>query len=66
MEQDEKNSLHINRRNFRRTMIMEDVLVIETKAELEKYMQKYGCTSPEQLDEVLWFEYGITLINKVK
>jgi hypothetical protein len=37
-----------------------------TKAELEKYMQKYGCTSPEQLDEVLWFEYGITLINKVK
>ena len=47
-------------------MIMEGVLVIETKAELEKYMQKYGCTSPQQLDEVLWFEYGITLINKVK
>ena len=47
-------------------MIMENVLVIETKAELEKYMQKYRCTSPEQLDEVLWFEYGIILINKVK
>ena len=47
-------------------MIMEDVLVIETEQELEKYMQKYECTSPEQLDEVLWFEYGITLINKVK
>ena len=47
-------------------MIMEDVLVIETKEELEKCMQKYECTSPEQLDEVLWFVYGITLINKVK
>lgn len=47
-------------------MIMEDVLVIETKEELEKYMQKYECTSPEQLDDVLWFEYGVTLINKVK
>lgn len=45
---------------------MEDILIIETKAELEKYMQKYGCTSPDELYEVLWFEYGVTLINEIK
>jgi len=44
----------------------ENILIIETKQELEECMKKYGCTSEKHLDDVLWFEYGIILINRVK
>ena len=44
----------------------ENILILETRQELEEYMKKYKCNSPKHLNDVLWFEYGIILINRVK
>lgn len=45
---------------------MEDVLVITSNKELETYMKKYACETKEQLEDVLWYNYGITLEVKIQ
>ena len=31
------------------------------RSELDIYLQKYDVSTEEELDEVLWYEYGVTL-----
>lgn len=39
---------------------MEDVLKIWF-SELNFWMTKYGCDSLKELDDTLWYEYGVAL-----
>jgi hypothetical protein len=43
-----------------------DILIIETKEQLDRYLQKYNVKTPEELDELLWYEYGVTLKMNIK
>jgi len=45
---------------------MDDILIINSKEQLEKYLNKYNCKTEEELDDVLWYTYGITLKNNIK
>ena len=47
-------------------LIMDDILIINNKEQLERYLKKYNCKTEEELDEVLWYEYGVTLKNNIK
>lgn len=40
---------------------MDGILVINSKEQLTKYLKKYGCSTVDELDELLWYTYGITL-----
>ncbi len=44
------------------TEIKESILRVRNELELEKYMFYYNCKTKEELDELLFTEYGITLI----
>ena len=45
---------------------MDDILIINNKEQLERYLKKYNCKTEEELDEILWYEYGVTLKNNIK
>ena len=45
---------------------MDDILIINNKEQLDRYLKKYNCQTVEELDEVLWYEYGVTLKNNIK
>jgi hypothetical protein len=45
---------------------MDDILIINNKEQLDRYLKKYNCQTIEELDEVLWYEYGVTLKNNIK
>lgn len=44
----------------------EDAIIIESEMDLESEMCKYNCKTVEELDEYLWFTYGVGLILKYK
>ena len=45
---------------------MDDTLIINSQEQLEKYLEKYNCKTIEELDEVLWYTYGISLMINIK
>ena len=45
---------------------MDDILVISSKEQLERYLKKYNCKNIDELDELLWYNYGVTLQMNIK
>lgn len=43
------------------TTIAENTLIID-RADLEAEMCRYNCHTKEELEEVLWYDYGATLV----
>lgn len=44
----------------------EPVLHIKSRRALEERMFYYNCQTEEELENLLWFEYGVTLIIDFK
>ena len=44
----------------------ENTLIINSPADLEAEMSRYNCHTKEELDEVLWYEYGVMLVLNFK
>ena len=44
--------------------IGEAYVSIETNEDFEKLCEKYNCKTVENLDEILWFDYGVSLHDK--
>lgn len=42
--------------------IAENTLIIDSLADLEVEMCRYNCHTKEELEEVLWYDYGATLV----
>lgn len=42
--------------------IAENTLIIDNPADLEAEMCRYNCHTKEELEEVLWYNYGATLM----
>lgn len=42
--------------------IAENTLIVDSPADLEAEMCRYNCHTKEKLEEVLWLDYGTTLI----
>ena len=40
----------------------DDIFVINSPMELEAEMCRYNCQTKEELDDILWYEYGVTLV----
>lgn len=47
-------------------LIMDDILIINTKEQLDRYLKKYNCKDERELDELLWFDYGVSLKVNIK
>lgn len=46
--------------------IIDDEVHIESPIDLEAEMCRYNCKTKEELDELLWFDYGVILILDYK
>lgn len=53
-------------KEFEMAKIKEYELHIESPMDLEAEMCRYNCQSKEELDELLWYEYGVCLILDYK
>lgn len=42
--------------------IAENTLIIDSPADLEAEMCRYNCHTKEEFEEVLWYDYGATLV----
>ena len=42
--------------------IAENTLIIDSSADLEAEMCRYNCHTKEELEEVLWYDYGAILV----
>ena len=42
--------------------IAENTLIIDSPMDLEAEMRRYNCHTKEELEEVLWNDYGATLV----
>ena len=42
--------------------IAENTLIIDSLTDLEAEMCRYNCHTKEELEEVLWYDYGATLV----
>lgn len=42
--------------------IAENTLIIDSPMDLEAEMRRYNCHIKEELEEVLWNDYGATLV----
>jgi hypothetical protein len=40
---------------------LDDVIVIETEDEFNRYLEKYNCKDFNELSAVLWYEFGIDI-----
>ena len=45
---------------------MNDTLIINSQEQLKRYLEKYNCKTKEELDDVLWYTYGISLMINIK
>lgn len=45
-------------------VIAENTIIIESQMDLESEMCRYNCKTKEELEELLWYDYGVTLIIK--
>lgn len=41
-------------------------IIVYSKVEMNKLMKKYDCKTENDLDEHLWYNFGISLINKIE
>ena len=48
------------------TTITENALIIDSLIDLEAEMCRYNCHTKEELEEVLWNDYGTTLVLTYK
>lgn len=39
--------------------------IVYSEKELKKLMKKYECETEEALDEYLWYNFGVSLVNKI-
>lgn len=46
--------------------IAENTLIIDSPMDLEAEMCRYNCHTKEELEEVLWNDYGATLVLNFK
>lgn len=46
--------------------IAENTLIIDSPADLEAEMCRYNCHTKEELEEVLWYDYGAILVLNFK
>ena len=46
--------------------IKEDAIFIESPSDLEAEMCRYNCKTKEELDELLWYTYGVALVIEYK
>ena len=46
--------------------IAENTLIIDSPMDLEAEMCRYNCHTKEELEEVLWYDYGVALILDYK
>lgn len=46
--------------------ITENTLIIDSPADLEAEMCRYNCHTKEELEEVLWYDYGTILVLNFK
>ena len=44
------------------TTIAENTLIIDSPMDLEAEIRRYNCHTKEELEEVLWYDYGATLV----
>ena len=42
--------------------IAENTLIIDSPADLEAEMCRYNCHTKEELENILWYDYGATLV----
>lgn len=45
---------------------IEDEVHIESPMDLEAELYKYNCKTEKELDELLWYDYGVALILDYK
>lgn len=45
---------------------VEDKIYIESPMDLEAEMCRYNCHTEEELDKLLWYTYGVTLVINYK
>ena len=43
----------------------EDEFGVETEEELQAAFERFGCKTEEELDHVLWYTFGVSLINNI-
>lgn len=48
------------------TTIAENTLIIDSPNDLEAEMYRYNCNTIEELEELLWYDYGFVLILDYK
>lgn len=46
--------------------ITENTLIIDSPMDLEAELCKYNCKTEKELDELLWYDYGVALILDYK
>lgn len=46
--------------------ISENVFIVNSKSDLEAEMCRYNCFDTEELEDVLWNNYGVVLILNFK
>ena len=46
--------------------IAENTLIIDSHNDLEAEMCRYNCHTKEELEELLWYDYGVALILDYK
>ena len=44
----------------------QDVVIIENEQDIKTLEEKYECHGLDELDDLLWFNYGVTLQDKRK
>lgn len=48
------------------TTIAENTLIIDSLNDLEAEMCRYNCHTKEELEELLWYDYGVILVLTYK
>lgn len=43
-------------------IIAENTLIIDSPNDLEAEMRRYNCYTKEEREELLWYDYGATLV----
>lgn len=46
--------------------IEKEAIFIESPSDLEAEMCRYNCKTKEELDELLWYTYGVELVIEYK
>lgn len=47
-------------------VVTDSCVILRTEDDLKEFLKKYRCDSVDKLADVMWFDYGITLIDDRK